>query len=404
MNNSKTLMIILGLIFFLGPNPAMGLRPYINVFLVDFFIIALAVYVFLIRGMLKRGKLFILRAFLFYLILLFMVVSSLLSVDKNASLIALLQYSLVFVLLLSLSQIKLSDSAVSYLFLCYALGIAFAVALSLVSVKVHIPLISDSNFLAGRFGGVWGNPNLMAKQVAIFIVASSSYILYLGCGRLAKFFLVSLILVCSILILWSASFGGIATLVFGLFVLTILYVYKNPRILLFATPAIVLMSLFVIYFLNDVDSLILLSPEVFQARVISASSVDEMGSGTDKIQQLKDAFETFKNNPFVGVGLENGKLYNTYANNKYGVEVPFHSFYMSFMAEVGIIPLILFLIVLVSPLLVVQESKYRLFTTVLLAVFLFDLFINNNIYTRYLWFPVCLLFISRLEVSKNDRQ
>lgn len=395
-NLSAILFLLVGAVFLTAPMTFLTLRPVINVFLVDFFIlIAIAVFfVGVLKGVYRVNKILLIGIFL---ILFGYTLSSVNTVDHVAYFVGFVQYTLVFIFLLVTSSVISEEKDVVRLLSFYVLGVGISIIISYLILFQVISMPHLKEDIAGRFNGVWGNPNAMAKVMIELIMLSLALMVFYLKGFWIKALYTFLILIALFLILASASFGGILFLLMSFFVFILIFFYQSTLgskfkmiAMFFGFSAIFL----VLFTFVDINQFL---PEIFIKRVLSAEDSSQAGSGAGKLAQIILGFKLFLENPIIGVGLENGKYVNLASLTHHGSYLSFHSFYSSVMVEGGLFSVLgFFLLFLVFLKNALEAKKIKYVFLIILSTFLINLIINNNIYTRYIWFPVSILAVSLL--------
>jgi hypothetical protein len=399
INVNSTEFILMSLISLTGPMTFLTLRPMVNLFFVDFFILIYGIVFFINSGCKKVSQLLLVSVFL---ILFGYVFSGLLSDYKDGFILSLMQYAFVFFVIVAFSTAELTSEMIEKLLLLYVIGISISILVSFFAYFNIVALPHLNYYVAGRFNGVWGNPNSLAKEmINLIMLLLSWWLLYRNplSVKLKCFFFVML-LSALYLIMASASFGGILFLALAVipFLIIVTVTTNSSKLILIA------LFVFIFYlFLETQFSLLLnILPEKFIMRILEADGVEQAGSGSEKYNQIIFGLQKFISFPFYGVGLENGKYYNEVSNVSNSHYVPFHSFYVTAMVEGGVLTVLGFM-GLFSYLFFcsLKNRKFGLFFLVILITFLINLIINNNIFNRYVWFPVIFCTLS-CHVQKKE--
>ena len=159
-----------------APMTFLTLRPIVNVFFADVIIVGYIFY-FFCTG--YRRSFDRLTLYSVLLILLGYVLSNTLSPHKDGFYIPLSQYGVVFIFILTLSGTKLNYFQIQKVFYFYLIGISSSIIVSMMAFNSIIIFPNLDYFVAGRFNGVWGNPNGMAKEMIsciIFLIGSITFL------------------------------------------------------------------------------------------------------------------------------------------------------------------------------------------------------------------------------------
>lgn len=386
-----------------APMTFLSLRPFINIFLVDFFILLyLSFSVFFFKG----RKVNIRLLFSVFFIVLGYTLSGLFSEYREEHLIPFIQYCAVFLMLIFFSASTLTADMLRNVLKFYIFGMFISIIISLLLYWGYIAIPNLNIYVAGRFNGVWGNPNSLAKEMIMFIMFLLSLLTFTNLPRLVVY-IYSLFLFCSFyLLLSSASFGGVffLSICFSIFLFLLVRNFPLSKYKSFFLSFLFLSLFFIPFFvfINYNFGLISIVPERFLSRVLTVNDFNDAGSGSFKLNQIFHGLEMFFSSPIVGVGLESSKYYGFNKGLGVGELVGLHSFYVNMMVEGGVFVLIGF-ILLFSTLFkfAVNSSVYRLVFVVVVVVFLINLIIGNNIYTRYLWFPLAFVIFPIIDKEKE---
>ena len=223
------------------------------------------------------------------------------------------------------------------------------------------------------------------KNVAAFsIVIKSCYLVYI-INEFKSFFLKSLFFsfyVVFIFVLISInSKGSILALYFGIFYLLVLGIlrFKTHRFRFYNT--LILLSLFIITILTT--NLKSNTLGAFRNTTINFSQ-DE--GNRSRVRYLKQAFESFKENPIFGVGYGNWKIesikYDALEMRDYVVQYYSHNDYIQILAEIGIFGLLSYLMIFVSLLkklyqrAINEQNSLIPYLGLGLLIYIFDALIN----------------------------
>ncbi|HAS6257786.1 TPA: O-antigen ligase family protein [Vibrio vulnificus] len=384
--------ILISLIFFSGPLAFLTFRPFVNFFLVD---IVMLVFIFIYALSSIKTKTSV-SAYPIFSLILFCIsyfLSGFLSETIEDPFVPIAQYLLIITTIITFSSYTLSDRKLKKLIDMYLLGMSLSIIVSYLAYNDIIFNPNINYFSSGRFNGVWGNPNAMAKEmINVIMVCLASLMLTKKSGNSSKtysIFLVILIFLSLYLILTSSSFGGVFFLILCiLFLFYTVYVHSDNRskILFLSCAFILVMVSFYSY-----SYLYSYLPDKFVDRVLGVDDISSAGSGSEKLFQILYGLELFLSNPLFGVGMENGRHYNEVSNITSAYSIPFHSFYITAMVEGGILSIVsFFMIFLFFYSRIKSNFKYGPILLVILIAFLINLIVNNNIFNRYVWFPVLL--------------
>lgn len=393
-------------IAFTGPMTFFTLRPIVNVFLVDLFIFIYFVY-FIFNAKDRKVNKYLLLSIFF--IVLGYTLSALFSDYIVETFVPFIQYFMVFFIIIAFSTNAVTLEMMDRVMSIYIYGVIVSILISLCVYFGYFSIPNQNYYVAGRFNGVWGNPNALAKEMTMFIMLLFSLIFFCERHDDKKYLYLFLIIAAIYLLLTSASFGGVVFLFlsFLLLMFILLRTITVKRFLNFSIYSIVfcLAILFVLYSIiifYEVD-LIYFVPERFISRILSVDDFDDAGSGKEKIGHIILGLEMFLSNPLLGTGLGAGRYYNTASSLFADQSVSFHSFYITIMVEGGIFVLLGFigLFAFFMHKSINTNGAYKFVFIVIVLTFLINLIINNNIFNRYLWFPVVFSVFTILDNQKN---
>lgn len=401
-DNSNLVEHLIGFIFFLGPFVFLRSPSGLNIYLVDLLICITAI-LSIMTAMFNRSLRIDRKLFgIIGIIFLGYLASSMGAIDMERSLVALSQYCFIFLLLLLINLNLNNEQHLFKLVRFYLLGTTIVIAISLLIYNGVVEAPGLRLWVAGRFCGVWENPNIMAKQMYIYIVVLFAYVLYVPVTKKALIASMVMIFLAGYLILTSASFGGVVFLTISLLALILIYtVNKGIKTVAYFSLFMASISIIFVYVLN-VSDFIEYVPARFVSRVLDASSLKDAGSAVDKYTQILFGMEMFLRSPFLGVGLENG-IYHNSASEEYNiVRTSFHSFYVAAPVEGGVLVALgfglLFLYFFRSS---GNVTNIKLMRYTLLATFMISLIVSNNIYNRYLWIPFAVLAMTNSSLKRR---
>tara|TARA_R110002124_G_scaffold91388_1_gene232683 strand:- start:5481 stop:6743 length:1263 start_codon:yes stop_codon:yes gene_type:complete len=389
-------LYLLRLSLFFLPLVFVGLHPYANFYLSDFFI-----FLFVFSRFVRVGKI---RGF-FLLIGVFLVFWGYLigAVFSNEfagwhTLTASLQYGLVFLFLIALSGVYCDKNLYVSLFKSAVFGMVLIAILNLFLLFISGESFSSS---AGRYYGLWGNPNSLGRQSLVCVSFVLAYVFLVRESIRVSFELAYLllgVLVSFYLVMASASFGALASA----FVLLLAFflIYLGSNVLLTKKIVIGVGFFFLIAFLflffsgTELKSIV---PEGFYNRVLLAESLEGSGSATTKINQMITGITIFINSPIVGAGVESGRYLNKESLLSVGGYVPFHSFWITVLVEGGLFSLLGYVLIYLAAIRAALSNKnYSSALVFLLFLYFFNLIIAVNQLDRYLWMPLYFCFINVL--------
>lgn len=276
--------------------------------------------------------------------------------------------------------VKLDDLIV---FLRFSL--LFANAYCIAIFLGHVDYQEKIVWVAGRFSGTYGNPNLYAKILSLNIVLIWSLV--------KKFTIIDFIIVMtSVLLIFSTASAS------GLIYLSIASCILLGSIIFYGTNGErVTVSALIILFTYFVQKSQILTDNLFQffdvvsRRVFEKSNLTEVGSSAEKFKQLVSGFEVAIANLPFGVGIENGKFHNAESFLIHGEPVAFHWYFTTISVEGGI-PVLCLIIFGISVLLKKSlHVDHKAFILMMFYVFVF--IISTNIFNRFmLLIPAITIF------------
>ncbi|MBT5954893.1 hypothetical protein HOG98_09275 [bacterium] len=256
-----------------------------------------------------------------------------------------------------------------------------------------------------RFSGILLNANTTAKIAVVFIIYISFIYFYQNRTFKNRTIYIILFLGCIFILITCVSFSSFFTLGIVLLIL-ILYIGKNHIIQLLRLKTLILLLLLIlgIAFLTTNFLDVLITPQ-FKKRILTVKSISDMGSGGDKVNQFKLGLEIFTTNPLIGIGLENGKYNSIQSKSKNGIfMIQYHCFYILILIEGGIFTLLGFIylfLTLTHELNKIKTPYIKLLFTFILITQCINLLTNNNIYSRFFWIPIVLIFCDSIKKENS---
>lgn len=370
---------LLKCISFTAPLTFINAIPFINLYIVD---------VFILFYVLMNNK-FDKKCLLLSIFTIFLYASGALYNDTSINLSDYIQ--LIFVLIFISSLINnYQPLLVEKLLYYYCFGFLVSIFISLL---IYVGFIENSEFFtAGRFNGVWGNPNAMGKSVAYFVLIYN----VLTIKKYFNFLPTLLVnIFCVFLILTTASFSSLFMLILSYILISFYYIIINKKLFtLFLSLSLVIVFISFLPFVFTLDII----PVTFTERVLSVTSLEDAGSGNSKFLMNKAGFLYFLNNPFFGLGLENSKLVSI----NLGIDNSIHNFYILLLVEGGLFVFFSFLIMVLSLINKSVLKTQNLFFVLIIIFFIVDLNVKNNMFSRYKLFPWVLLFLNLRVVSEKS--
>lgn len=395
LNKNKLEFFLISCIALTGPMVFLSLRPFLNFYLVDIFIIIYVLYCcFTLRNRSVRPSVII----SIFMIIFGYTLSGMFSDYPEYYAASITQYGLVFLLIIALSSTKVSTYEISKIIKLYILGMSISILISYLIYFNIITLFESNYYVAGRFKGIWGNPNSVAKEMIMYIIVLMS-IIFLSSIKFKKVLTyLGLSLLAVYLILTTASFGGLLFLFFGFLILVSIAAFHNSLLGNIKYLIYILLSIIALMFTIHIysEEIIPLIPERFITRILETESLSTAGSGADKLEHITAGFKLFVSSPLIGTGIESGKHYNSTVDPVTGIPVGFHSFYITAMVEGGILVILGFIGLFLDFIrnCYRSESEYRNIFLAIVLIFLSNLIINNNIFSRYIWFPAIFVALS----------
>lgn len=186
-----------------------------------------------------------------------------------------------------------------------------------------------------RVGGLQGHPNAFATYLTMTLPFC---LFFLESAQRKTTRVASFVLFCSGCIVLLATKSRGAWLGFGVSALCafILFIFRAKRVHIrrFGVITVVIISLLVGG---------IISKDVIKKRFFN----DDKGSVASRVPMMIDALEVIKNNPFIGIGLNNYSLviskYDITGIHKEWVAMPVHNLFLLIAAETGIISLLVFI-------------------------------------------------------------
>lgn len=317
--------------------------------------------------------------------------SGLRSTDAVLHFVGLAQYVFVFSMLLFIHSISNSGAYFNSCARAFLSGTAVAISITLLA---YWGLVDPwfKLYTAARVGGVWENPNILMKQLSLYILLA--VIIMFGNFKISNIeFIIHFFGICGAVYLGAlaASFGGLASYGVAL-VLIAVYFLKAFGLKTKLASVAVLIGIVTSPLYLSIESYL---PDTFVMRVLSVESLDDAGSGSDKLGQILSGIENFLSSPLIGLGVENGRFANTERMIAGSDFISFHSFFVLVANEGGIIALVSFFLIFAFLYKRPSENKdEKTLRNLLLIMFIFNLVIVTNIYSRFFWFPVALLLLS----------
>lgn len=186
-----------------------------------------------------------------------------------------------------------------------------------------------------RVGGLLGHPNAFATYLTMTLPFCLFFLesLQRKTTRVASF-----VLLCSGCVVLLATKSRGAWLGFGISALCafIFFIFRAKRVHIrrFGVITVVIISLLV-------GSIV--SQDVIKKRLF----IDDKGSAASRVPMMIDALEVIRNNPFMGIGLNNYSLviskYDVTGIHKEWVAMPVHNLFLLIAAETGIMSLLVFM-------------------------------------------------------------
>ena len=223
------------------------------------------------------------------------------------------------------------------------------------------------------------------KNVAAFSLVIKSCYLFMIINRYKSFFIRSILFsfycIMTFVLLKINSKGAIIAFIFSLlyFIVFGIYLFKRKKAILINSTISFLLVLSTV-FVTNLDSN---TTNAFKNTTINFYG-DE--GNTSRIRYLKQAFNSFLENPFFGVGYGNWKLvsikYDASQMRDYVVQYYTHNDYIQILTETGIfgfisyLSIFLFLIIKFVKRALVEQNNLMVFIGMALLIYMFDALIN----------------------------
>lgn len=254
---------------------------------------------------------------------LFFIIFCLISITKSTniteSFVEFFRYFSVFLALISLPLLASKFNNKSFLISVLIVFSVVDIAGIFLQLNYNLPLI-----------GFTGNKNiasasLLLKSNAIIFLLYKYKNLYIKLFS----FLFSCFAFSAVLLIGSKA--GILTAIIITLLLTVVSFFKRP---IFLSNFIVVGA-----FLTSIGISFLFNDNFKNAVNDTVNYTNDTGS-TDRLRYYSQAFQTFKENPFFGIGLGNWKIYSSKYDSinmkDYIVQYHTHNDYLQLLAEIGV--------------------------------------------------------------------
>lgn len=271
---------------------------------------------------------------------------------------------------------------------------------SLINVAVFFGFIANpfQKESYGRFSGTMGNSNATAILLSFSIFATILLINSFSKKDGVSFFkwVFSLIIpLCLYLIVQTGSRKGFILGIVFLFMFFLPY-FKNTKKIIYGTIILLMFAVGFNFLLENEEFAEQLGfvYERFEDAQDTVEGTGYEGSADIRLFFIKEGFETWKNNPVLGIGLNNFSFYyGTYTHNNF----------IEMLANLGIIGLILYyLIYLFCFLNVIKIKDFNLKVSGLFFLILF-LFMDSA-WVSYVSIPYFMMIIFVSDMISMDKQ
>jgi|HubBroStandDraft_6_1064221.scaffolds.fasta_scaffold69806_2 putative inorganic carbon (HCO3(-)) transporter len=238
----------------------------------------------------------------------------------------LLKIVAVFVLMINLLDTK--ERLISVLRLVVWICTFMALAACVSYLTGRFTPKSDPPRIAGIVNGFFGNPNDLATSLDLVIPLAVTLGMFERGNKRLLYFLCAFVLGLAVIVTFSR--GGFL----GLIAIGIFFVWKLARRRAGTTALIVV----------SVLALLILAPGGYSSRLSSIlhSDEDQTGSAQARLELLTRASEIAVTHPIVGIGLGNFHIYSIQEQRA-------HNSYLEIAAELGLVGLAAYLIILFGP-------------------------------------------------------
>lgn len=360
----------------------------IAIYETDIYIIFLIVYLFFYN---LKNKLFKFnnktKTFSILLILfnLFLNLSLLRSINKNSSIYFNIRFFVFSCLAFLLSFIKIDKKYIKDGFICSSLIESIIAIYQFASQKIvankflglanHFPYDPGTSVIEksdGRFLRAYGllpHPNILGVFLVIGFIFLCIKILQGNIKNKYSSYLILGIIFIGIIVTFS-RLSLLLLLIFFIIYIFRHYFLKREKLEVekFLSIFCVLLSIFLIF--KD-----LIFTRIIDSRLNNISNYERKDQYVESVNIIKN-----KNNFLFGIGERNYTFYIHNANNVKGVYdlKPIHNIYFLSLNELGIFGFITFIILLLSPLLINNDSDIKLVYFILLVSGFFDHFLMTE--------------------------
>jgi len=360
----------------------------IAIYATDIYIIFLIIYLFFYN---LKNKLFKFnnktKTFSILLILfnLFLNLSLLRSINKNSSIYFNIRFFVFSCLAFLLSFIKIDKKYIKDGFICSSLIESIIAIYQFASQKIvankflglanHFPYDPGTSVIEksdGRFLRAYGllpHPNILGVFLVIGFIFLCIKILQGNIKNKYSSYLILGIIFIGIIVTFS-RLSLLLLLIFFIIYIFRHYFLKREKLEVekFLSIFCVLLSIFLIF--KD-----LIFTRIIDSRLNNISNYERKDQYVESVNIIKN-----KNNFLFGIGERNYTFYIHNANNVKGVYdlKPIHNIYFLSLNELGIFGFITFIILLLSPLLINNDSDIKLVYFILLVSGFFDHFLMTE--------------------------
>lgn len=347
---------------------------------------------------------------LFFLYIIISLFSFTQSINLNESILIFNQELTFLISFISLSII-ISQTGNFKIFFFIVFGF-FIIELS----AIYFPIINDLLVLgnlsrSNNYRGFTGNINIASFSILYKIPIL--FYLYLK-TNFKKLRLEILIYLITSLGLMTPYFLGTragylgSTILFLIIVVFLIYKYSIKKALIFVLPFFILLFLTIISLKNS-ESLNIIE----RAKTISLQTTD--GSVNQRLRYYNHAIDFFIENPFLGGGIGNWKLYSIKYDKEdiFSYIIPYHAHndLLQVLVETGIFGLLFYSLMIVIPLFFLikrfgKNPKYPIFLLSFLMVYSIDMLLNfpkARPVTQLFLFISIILISNELKLYYNSK-
>lgn len=250
-----------------------------------------------------------------------------------------------------------------------------------------IPYSEKITWVAGRFSGIYENPNVFAKMLNLYCFV---LLILFKEWKLLRYMVAA---GCVPLIFSAGSISGlIYFLAIFLFIFLSMFrreffksIFRNKLLIL---CSIILVFISMNYSFIEWD----IFTDKLNSRISIADNIADAGSANEKMSQFYNGIEVFLSHPIWGVGIENGKYYNTVSYEIHGDNVSYHWLLVTLLVEGGLITVICYILLFYK--IYCKASYLGINYRAFFLFFLFLVFVSTNIFNRFYFLPLLVILFA----------